>query len=176
MKLAEIITQVPRFGEAIVDDNGVPTRKFIRYLEAIESTATTTTSEEIGQDVIGNLANFQSFIGRYNSDIRGIEAISDRADSAGQLGQLFAGLQKSISDLNDLAGLVMSQAGQEFMIASMRREMQEPSVPALTVAVANTDVKKAGSIIYVTNETGGATLAASNGTNWQRCTDLTNIA
>ncbi len=48
-------------------------------------------------------------------------------------------------------------------------------VPSKTVATLPADVT-AGQIIFVSDETGGATLAFSDGTNWRRQTDLTIVA
>lgn len=66
MILPSIITQPPRFGESIVDRNGRATRSFIKFLEDIESTSTTTTTENLIQDAIGNLSQLQSYIAYIN--------------------------------------------------------------------------------------------------------------
>jgi hypothetical protein len=50
-----------------------------------------------------------------------------------------------------------------------------PYVPSYTVAGAPS-AATAGGIIYVSNETGGAVLAFSDGTNWRRVTDRAIIA
>ena len=44
-----------------------------------------------------------------------------------------------------------------------------PVVPSYTVATLPTGA--AGGVIFVTDESGGAVLAFSDGTNWRRCTD-----
>ena len=50
--------------------------------------------------------------------------------------------------------------------------LQVTKAVSYTVAgVPNAGTSGAGTIIYVSNETGGATLAFSDGTNWRRCTD-----
>ncbi len=51
------------------------------------------------------------------------------------------------------------------------------SVKSFTVSGApNANTAPAGSMIFVSDETGGATLAFGDGTNWRRCHDLTIIA
>ena len=182
--MGSLITQPPVFGESIVDARGRATRKFVKYLESIEVTETTSTTDQIVQDAIGNLAGVQSFIARINQDITNITTLSadiqdvevEANTNSGKIGQLLALVARLTGDVGDISQLLAGQSGQAFLIASLKRELDYPSVPAVTVAEANTDVRKAGSLVYVTDETGGATLAASDGTNWQRCTDLTNIA
>jgi hypothetical protein len=49
-------------------------------------------------------------------------------------------------------------------------------VKSYTVAGVPTASAGAGQIIYVSNETGGAVLAFSDGTNWRRVTDRAGIA
>lgn len=50
-----------------------------------------------------------------------------------------------------------------------------PSFPA-TVATLPSAAANLGATIYVTDETGGAVPAASDGTNWRRVTDDTVVA
>lgn len=45
-----------------------------------------------------------------------------------------------------------------------------PFLEVYTVATLPSDVSE-GQVIYVSDETGGATLAFSDGTNWRRVTD-----
>ncbi len=55
--------------------------------------------------------------------------------------------------------------------------MLPPKVPSYTVAgVPSASTLGAGSIIYVSNELGGATLAFSDGTNWKRVSDLAIVS
>lgn len=55
--------------------------------------------------------------------------------------------------------------------------MQEPlPLKSYTVAGAPTASLWTGAIIYVSDETGGATIAFSDGTNWRRVQDRTIIA
>ncbi len=42
--------------------------------------------------------------------------------------------------------------------------------------VATLPTATAGRVIYITDETGGATLAFADGTNWRRCTDLAIVS
>jgi hypothetical protein len=49
-------------------------------------------------------------------------------------------------------------------------------VPSYTVASVPPAANWARSIIYVSNETGGATLAFSDGTNWRRAQDRAVIS
>jgi hypothetical protein len=58
---------------------------------------------------------------------------------------------------------------QEFTSGLMRT----PSYTVLTVPSAAEHVRR---IIYVSNETGGATLAFSDGTNWRRVQDRAVIS
>ena len=52
-----------------------------------------------------------------------------------------------------------------------------PRVPSYNVAgVPSASTLGAGSIIYVSNESGGATLAFSDGTNWKRVSDLATVS
>jgi hypothetical protein len=55
VKLASVITQPPRRGEKIVDANGAATRKFITYLESIDSQETTNTTEQSIEQAVGNI-------------------------------------------------------------------------------------------------------------------------
>lgn len=64
--MPSIITQPPKFGESIVDRNGRATRSFIKFLEDVESTSTTTTTENLIQDALGNIAQLQSYIAYIN--------------------------------------------------------------------------------------------------------------
>ena len=55
--------------------------------------------------------------------------------------------------------------------------MQEPlRLNSYTVATVPTASEWAGAIIYVSDETGGATVAVSNGTNWVRVQDLATVS
>jgi len=187
--LASIITQVPKFGEKIVDDDGRATRKFIKFLNDLDTLETTNTIEQSVQDAVGNLSVLQSYIARFRKDIATIATLNtdlttinnelddvenEVSANLGKIGQILAIIGRMAVDLSDLSQSI--QSGNSFLIASMKRDLDRPFAPSFTVAQATANVWKAGSIIYVTNETGGATLAASNGTNWQRCADLTNIA
>lgn len=49
-------------------------------------------------------------------------------------------------------------------------------LPTHTASTVPTASSHTGSIIYVSDETGGATLAFSNGTDWLRVQDLTIIS
>lgn len=56
-------------------------------------------------------------------------------------------------------------------------ELQKPIVLAsYTVATVPDATAYTGGLIYVTNESGGAVVAFSNGTNWLRVTDRTIIS
>lgn len=48
---------------------------------------------------------------------------------------------------------------------------QPQQVPAYTVSTVPAAASYTGYVIYVSNETGGAVLAFSDGTNWRRVTD-----
>ena len=185
MTLPSLITQAPRLGERIVDDDGRASRKFIKFLEEVESIEITNATDQSIQDAIGNLAQIQSYISRINSEIVNLANLSseiaaldgvleETSANSGKIGQLFSNISRMALSISDLAQT--SQTDNTFLIASIKRDMDRPFAPSKTVAQATADVWKAGSYIYVTNESGGATLAASNGTNWQRCTDLTNIS
>lgn len=50
----------------------------------------------------------------------------------------------------------------------------QPRLPVYTVATVPT--AEAGYLIYVSDETGGATLAFGDGTNWRRCQDRAIIS
>ena len=49
-------------------------------------------------------------------------------------------------------------------------------LPSYTVAGVPNATKYTGSIIYVSDETGGATVAFSDGTNWRRVQDRVIIS
>ena len=50
-----------------------------------------------------------------------------------------------------------------------------PRAPVVTVATLPS-AADAGRIVYVSDESGGATLAISDGTNWRRQTDLSVVS
>lgn len=51
-----------------------------------------------------------------------------------------------------------------------------PILPTYTVATLPSAVTYARGLIYVSDETGGAVMAFSDGTNWRRCTDRVIIS
>jgi hypothetical protein len=55
------------------------------------------------------------------------------------------------------------------------RKVRSTDLPSYTVATAP-DVSPAGQLIFVTDETGGAVVAFSDGTDWRRVTDRAVIA
>lgn len=50
------IVRAPQRGETIVDNQGRATRKFISFLENLESEETASVSEQFIEEAIGNLA------------------------------------------------------------------------------------------------------------------------
>lgn len=70
---------------------------------------------------------------------------------------------------------VASGTGAQTQTTGLTITSGVPYVPSYTVAGAPSAATAAG-IIYVSNETGGAVLAFSDGTNWRRVTDRAIIA
>ena len=90
-----------------------------------------------------------------------------------------AGLDNSDSDKWKLA--YNSQAlGTNDMLSIDGSKIElfiAPKLPSYTVAgVPSATTLGAGALIYVNNESGGATLAFSDGTNWKRVSDLATIS
>ena len=85
---------------------------------------------------------------------------------------------RDITGSKDIIQIDVGATADSLYIRSNRVETDVPfRLQSYTVSgVPSASGMGAGALIYVTDETGGATVAASNGTNWQRVTDLTNIA
>lgn len=67
--------------------------------------------------------------------------------------------------------------GNQLKFVDLQKITMGTTHPSYTVAgVPSASAAVAGTVIYVTNEVGGATLAYSNGTNWKRIRDDVNIS
>jgi hypothetical protein len=81
-------------------------------------------------------------------------------------------VQEELIAVITAAGISLNKASNAQLLAAMlvvisnNMKPQSYTVGALPTASSNT-----GRIVYVSNETGGATLAFSDGTNWRRVQD-----
>lgn len=74
-------------------------------------------------------------------------------------------------------GLVTVQWGLFFDKLFKMLNLSRPwELPSFTVASAPDATKHTGSVVFVSNETGGATVAFSDGTNWRRVQDRAIIS
>ena len=63
------------------------------------------------------------------------------------------------------------------LVAVLRQSLAQTSVTLPSYKVADVPAAlQAGQLIYVTNETGGAVPAFSDGTDWRRVTDRTVVS
>ena len=86
------------------------------------------------------------------------------------------GAKASVSE--DL-GLITASASAELDLGSIGGEeitASELTLPSYTVSTVPTASASTAQIIFVSDETGGATLAYSDGTNWRRLQDLAIIS
>jgi hypothetical protein len=63
-----------------------------------------------------------------------------------------------------------------YQLAFLTELHQGPALPSFLVAGLPTPVGVAGTMVYVSNEVGGAVPAFSDGTNWRRVTDRAIVA
>ena len=91
----------------------------------------------------------------------------------------FGSIASSASDTEDLGLITASSStnidlGDGFGEDLIAETLALPQVTVSGVTAASTANK--GQIVYVSDETGGATLAFSDGTNWRRLQDRTVIS
>lgn len=72
--------------------------------------------------------------------------------------------------LANLQTVIRERRKDAQVIAALEAAVAAPKLPSYTVATVPS-AAVAGLMIYVTNETGGAVPAFSDGTNWRRVTD-----
>ena len=82
---------------------------------------------------------------------------------------LVRALQGILSQISYVLNRTMSLDGTDSMTAPL-------VVKTFTVATVPTAASWTAGLIYVSDETGGATLAFSNGTNWLRVQDLATVS
>jgi hypothetical protein len=89
-----------------------------------------------------------------------------------------AGIDNSDSDAFVIAASSALGTSNRLRIDANKIDLLLPAkMPSFTVAgVPSASTLGAGSIIYVSNEAGGATLAFSDGANWKRVSDLATIS
>ena len=109
----------------------------------------------------------------------GVAAGSDDASEfAGTDDNDFGAITGSTDTKEDL-DLITKSADAEIDLGGLGGEeikASELTLPSYTVAGVPTASASTSQVIFVSNETGGATLAFSDGTNWRRLQDLAIIS
>ena len=90
----------------------------------------------------------------------------------------FALITASATVKEDL-GLITASSSADIDLGGLSGDeinASELTLPSYTVAAVPTASASTSQVIFVSNETGGATLAFSDGTNWRRLQDLAIIS
>ena len=102
----------------------------------------------------------------------------DASEFAGTDDNIFGLVSAPATTKEDL-GLVTASVSAELDLGGLTGEditASELTLPSYTVSTVPTASASTAQIIFVSDETGGATLAYSDGTNWRRLQDLAIIS
>ena len=102
----------------------------------------------------------------------------DASEFAGTANNIFGLVSAAVTTKEDI-GLITASASAEIDLGTLAGDeinASELTLPQYTVAGVPTASASTAQVIFVSNETGGATLAYSDGTNWRRLQDLAIIS
>lgn len=102
----------------------------------------------------------------------------DASEFAGTDNNIF-GLVSASATIKEDIGLIIASASAELDLGGLTGEditASELTLPSYTVSTVPTASASTAQIIFVSDETGGATLAYSDGSNWRRLQDLAIIS
>lgn len=103
----------------------------------------------------------------------------DASEFAGTDNNNFGSIVGAAASTKEDLGLVTASVSAELDLGGLTGEditASELTLPSYTVSTVPTASASTAQIIFVSDETGGATLAYSDGTNWRRLQDLAIIS
>jgi len=106
----------------------------------------------------------------------GTDVVTGTAGTSGTLGQ-WDGSGNLVEGPEADGLLTVADALSRYLPRDGSTVIEVPfQLQSYTVATVPTAASYTGCLIYVSNETGGATVAVSNGTNWVRLQDLATVS
>lgn len=125
--------------------------------------------------------NATTFVGVTNTDTTNSNSRAEYRLTAGSVGGRFTALQGSLVVVGTTSAhdLVLQRNGSNVVQVSANGAIVTGSVRPTSYTVAgvpSASTHGAGAMIYVSNESGGAVIAFSDGTNWRRVTDRAVIS